>query len=206
MRWLGVGCSIGCLFVALNGAYPLANQRMEVSLTGWIALFDGTSLAGWSQEQGARWRVSAGAIVSAAGTDGWLRSNRQFSDFLLRIEFKNSPKGNSGIFLRATKESNPTDPSNPSGGYELQINNEDEHWATGSIENFIPRLIAVTPAPGEWHAYDVEVHGDHLMASLDGIKVLDGHDTKFKTGYIGLQHHKDSRIDFRKITIKPLAD
>jgi hypothetical protein len=169
---------------------------------GWIELFDGRSLAGWTEEQGAQWRVSAGEIVGDAGADGWLRSDRQFADFILRIEFKNSPKGNSGLFFRTTKESNPADPSNPLGGYELQINNDDDKWATGSIENFIQRLLPVSPAPDRWHSYRLEVRGDHLVATLDGTKVLDGHDSKFSTGYLGLQHHKDNAIGFRSITIQ----
>jgi hypothetical protein len=86
----------------------------------------------------------------------------------------------------------------------LQINNEDEKWATGSIENFIQRLVAVNPAPDQWHAYDVEVRGDHIVATLDGTKVLDGRDPKFRAGYIGLQHHKDNKIEFRNIMVKPL--
>ena len=171
---------------------------------GWNSLFDGQSLSGWTPEQGARWHVVAGAIVGDAGGDGWLRSNRQFSDFALKIAYRNSPKGNSGIFLRATRESNAADPSNPASSYELQINNEDPTWATGSIENFIQRLVPVNPAPNEWHSYEIEVRGDRLVATLDNVKVLDGHDTKFKAGYLGLQHHRDNKIEFRNVLIKPL--
>ena len=170
---------------------------------GWISLFDGQSLTGWTPEQGARWHVATGTIVGDAGGDGWLRSNREFADFDLRADYRNAPKGNSGIFLRATKASNAADPSNPLGGYELQINNEDPTWATGSVENFIQRLVPVNPAPNEWHSYEVQVRGDHLSATLDRVKVLDGHDQKFKTGYIGLQHHRDNKIEFRNITIRP---
>lgn len=181
---------------------PHALPQTGSSGGAWVSLFDGRSLRGWSPEQGAKWRIDSGAIVGDAGDDGWLRSDQQFGDFSLRIDFKNSPKGNSGIFFRATKGSNPSDPSNPSGGYELQINNEDKSWATGSIENFIQRLLPVTPAPDAWHAYRLEVHGDHLVAWLDGTKVLDGHDSRFSTGYIGLQHHKDNAVAFRRITIQ----
>jgi len=172
----------------------------------WITLFDGRSLSGWTPEQGAKWRVSHGILIGDAGEDGWLRSSRQFTNFLLHIEYRDSPKGNSGVFLRTTKESNLSDPSNPAGSYELQINNEDDKWATGSIENYIQRLVNVNPAPNHWHSYDVEVRGDHLMATLDGTKVLDGRDQKFKAGYIGLQHHKDNEIEFRNVKVKPLTD
>ena len=173
---------------------------------GWVTLFDGHSLSGWTLEQGAKWRVAAGVLIGDAGEDGWLRSSRQFTNFLLHIEYRDAPRGNSGVFLRATKESNLSDPSNPAGSYELQINNEDDKWATGSIENFIQRLAPVNPAPNQWHSYEVEVRGDHLVATLDGTKVLDGRDSKFKAGYIGLQHHKDNKIEFRNIRVQPLTD
>jgi hypothetical protein len=59
----------------------------------------------------------------------------------------------------------------------------------------------VNHAPNKWHTYEVEAHGDHLIAMLDGKKVLDGHDSKIATGYLGLQHYKDMKIEFRRILI-----
>lgn len=194
------------LALLVSVSYGQSTTKSKESPAAWITLFDGRTLSEWTQEQGAKWRVSNGILIGDAGEDGWLRSSRQFGNFLLRIEYRDSPKGNSGVFLRATKESNLSDPSNPAGGYELQINNEDEKWATGSIENFIQRLVSVNPAPNQWHSYDVEVRGDHLVAMLDGTKVLDGRNSKFKMGYIGLQHHKDNKIEFRNIKVKPLTD
>jgi hypothetical protein len=173
---------------------------------GWTSLFDGRSLTGWHPEQGAKWRVSGGVLISDGGADGWLRSEHAYTDFLLKIDYRNSPRGNSGVFLRATRTSNLSDPSNPAGGYELQINNEDKRWATGSIENFIQRLVAVSPAPNQWHSYEVEVRGDHITATLDGQKVLDGRNSQFKSGFIGLQHHQDNKIEFRNIEISSISE
>jgi hypothetical protein len=119
-------------------------------------------------------------------------------------ELENFP-GNIEVFLRASKDSDLSDPSNPAGRYELQINNEGEKWATESIENYIQRLVTVYPVPNQWYAYDVAARGDHIVATLDGTKVLDGRDAKFKAGYIGLQHHKDNKIEFRNIRVKALA-
>jgi len=196
--------SMMTLAIGTSLADAQAAQPSNRAVATWVALFDGKSLSGWTPEQNARWHVAAGAIIGDAGGDGWLRSDREFGDFELRADYRNSPKGNSGIFLRATRASNHDDPSNPGGAYELQINNEDAAWATGSIENFIQRLVPVNPAPNEWHSYEVEVRGDHLSATLDHVKVLDGHDQKFRAGYIGLQHHRDNKIEFRNISIRPL--
>ena len=194
------------IVLILSISYGQTTPNPKEKPAAWVPLFDGRSLTRWTPEQGAKWRVSNGILIGDAGGDGWLRSSRQFGNFLLKIEYRDSPKGNSGVFLRATKESNLSDPSNPAGGYELQINNEDEKWATGSIENFIQRLVPVSPSPNQWHSYLVEVRGDHIVASLDGAKVLDGRDSKFKVGYIGLQHHKDNKIEFRNIEVQPLTD
>ena len=170
----------------------------------WIKLFDGKSLAGWHPENEAIWTVGNGALLSAQSGDGWLRSDQTYNDFVLKIEFRNSPGGNSGVFFRASKESKAGDPPNPADGYELQINNEDPKWATGSIEDVIQRISPVNPAPNRWHTYVLEVRVDHISATLDGKTVLDGHDTKYKSGYIGLQHHRNMKIEFRNIQIKRL--
>jgi hypothetical protein len=170
-----------------------------------LSLFDGNSLSGWHQEGEARWRVAGGAIVAEASGDGWLRSDKEYTNFVLSIEYRNSPKGNSGVFLRATKETKPAEQCNPVDAYEFQINNEDEKYATGSIEDVIQRLVAVNPAAKRWHKVEVAVRDSRLTATLDSQKVLDGSDTKLKSGYIRLQHHKDMKIEFRRVQISELG-
>ena len=193
------------LLILITGVFAIAQApQPKAREAGWIPLFDGRTLSGWHPEGDAQWRTEGGALVSDQGGDGWLRSDKTYGNFLLRIDFRNSPKGNSGVFLRATRETNAKEHCNPAGGYELQINNEDPKWATGSIEDVIQRIAPVNPAPNEWHTYNVEVRGDRIVASLDGKKVLDGHDSKIASGYLGLQHHKGMKIEFRRISIKPL--
>ena len=185
-------------------AVATLSAQAPAKTDGWMKLFDGKSLSGWHPENNATWTVENGSLVSSQSSDGWLRSDQTYGDFVLKIEFLNSPGGNSGVFFRASKESKAGDPPNPAEGYELQINNEDPKWATGSIEDVIQRLSPVSPAANKWHTYVLEVRGDHISATLDGKKVLDGHDAKYKSGYLGLQHHQNMKIEFRNIQIKRL--
>jgi hypothetical protein len=172
---------------------------------GWVSLFDGKSLNGWHPENDAKWMAVSGALVSDQSGDGWLRSDKTYTNFVLKLEYRNSPKGNSGVFFRATQASKAGDPPNPAEGYELQINNEDPKWATGSIEDVVQRIAPVNPAPNQWHTYELEVRCDHFVAKLDGTKTLDGRDAKLKSGYLGLQHHKNNKIEFRRIQIQDLG-
>ena len=172
---------------------------------GWTRLFDGKSLSGWTLEANAKWKVAEGVIVGDAGGDGWLRSNKAYTDFILKCDYRCGAKVNSGIFFRATQKST-SEGADPLEAYELQIFNENaEGWPTGSIENVIKRLMDVNPAANTWHHYELEVRGTHISATLDGTKVVDGKDSKLRSGYIGLQHHKDNKAEFRDIYIKTLA-
>src|SRR6266702_1236270 len=81
-------------------------------------LFDGHSLSGWTPEGDAVWTVYQGIVLAGSSGDGWLRTNKTYTDFILKCEYRNSPKGNSGIFFRATQKSKPGEP-NPLDGYEL---------------------------------------------------------------------------------------
>jgi hypothetical protein len=193
------------MFIMVAGLAAIAQgAQQQTSEAGWISLFDGRSLNGWHSEGDAKWRAEGEILVADQGGDGWLRSDKAYANFLLRIDFRNSLKGDSGIFLRSTRETNNSDHCNPVSGYELQIDNDDPKWATGSIEDVIQRIAEVSPAPNEWHTYEVEVRGDHMIASIDGKKVLDGHDSKIASGYLGLQHHQGKKIEFRRIQVKPL--
>jgi hypothetical protein len=170
---------------------------------GWRLLFDGKSLAGWDPQGSARWNIAAG-VLSGTGDDGWLRSIPGYSDFDLKIDFRNSRNWNSGVFLRATQATKTEEKSNPAGGYELQIYNEDPKYATGSIEDYIQRTVAVNPSPDEWHSFIVQLRSDHITAFLDGQKVLDGKDSSFRSGNIGLQHHRGMDTQFRNIKVRSI--
>jgi hypothetical protein len=165
---------------------------------GWILLFDGESMFGWTPVADAKWKAADGAIVSDGGTYGWLRSNSQFADYILRLEFRTREDGNSGIFLRSATEGQPH-----VTGYELQIWSKNEKFPTGSLVNHHAAKGAAFKGD-VWNSYEVQVTGDHWVVVLNGTKVLDVRDGKSKAGHIGFQFNKD-KIEYRNIKLKPLG-
>ena len=189
------------LFVVLILAGALGAQNSltpKESQEGWLLLFDGTTLFGWTAEGGTEWRVENGSILGDAGESGWLRSNTAFANFVLKCDFRTGADGNSGIFLRSAMEGRPHET-----GYELQIWDKNDKFPTGSLVNHLKAKPAVAN-DGRWHTYEVEADGDRFVVKLDGRKILDGRDSKSRIGHIGLQYNKDKKIEFRNIKLRPL--
>ena len=191
---------IALLLVCTALACAQTNQlSSKEAADGWLLLFDGESLFGWTQEMGAKWRVESGALVADAGDYGWLRHNGTFANYILKCDFRTTADGNSGLFLRSAKDGKPHET-----GYELQIFDKHPQFPTGSLVGSAATKSG-SIRPGEWQTFEITNEGDHFLVKLDGKLVLDAHDKKSAVGHIGLQYNKDKKIEFRNIKVKPLG-
>ena len=166
---------------------------------GWISLFDGQTLFGWTADSQADWRVEDGAIVVSSGEKGLLLTKTQFADYVLRVEFRAEPGTNSGIFLHTRPQ--PQDMT--ADCYELNIAEPDNPFPTGSL---VQRQKAEVEAPsGQWHAYEVTVEGDRVLVKLNGQQVLDYTDPMpLRRGHLGLQLNT-GQVAFRNLRLRPLG-
>jgi hypothetical protein len=190
------------------------------SRSGFVPLFDGESLAGWTSigSRPGNWRVEDGLLVTRGDGKGWLSTNRAFGDFELTLEYRTGPAGNSGLLIRAPHRGDPS-----FDGMEIQILDDDApayrnlkpEQYTGAVYGVLaPRRGQTRPA-GEWNAMRVLVEGSRVVVELNGAKVVDGDVTVHpevlprhpgvlrKNGFIGLQSHSEP-VQFRKIAIKEI--
>jgi hypothetical protein len=58
------------------------------------------------------------------------------------------------------------------------------------------------PALGQWHALRVVAMGDHLQGWLDGARLLDHRDGRFRSGRVGLWTKADSVTAFSDLVIR----
>ena len=170
---------------------------------GWINLFDGKSLYGWTANSDAKWRVEDDSIVCDGDIKGLLQSNFQFADYEFKCEFKLQTGGNSGVFLRSQFE-----PKNPARDcYELNMCDTHKAFKTGSLVGRVNADKETTTEDGNWHAWHVKCVGDEITVLLDDEPVLGMKDETAhsrSTGHIGLQMNK-GRVAFRNVVLKPLG-
>jgi hypothetical protein len=180
-----------------------AEPNPEPKTAQSVALFDGTSLKGWSPYGGkvSNWRAHNGALVNtAAGAD--LVTDRSFANFQLHVEFKIPKDGNSGVYLRGRTEVQIADSY---GKKELDSEDCGALW-----HKTAPRVNAAKPA-GSWNTLDIAIAGDRVKVLLNGKAVVDtgeegdtpGRRAAARPGPIMLQGRL-SPVMFREIRIRPL--
>jgi hypothetical protein len=190
---------------------------------GFVPLFSGKDLAGWKtyESQPDNWTVEDGLLVCAGKGGGWLGTDRDYANFVLRVEYRLKPAGNSGVYIRAPEKGRISQV-----GMEIQILDDNHpnyaalnfYQYTGSVYGVVPPTRRVTNPAGQWNALEIRADGRRIVVVTNGKKVVDAdldrclHDEEVAkehpglaraTGRIGLQSHTD-RVEFRNIRVKEL--
>jgi hypothetical protein len=170
-------------------------------------LFNGKNLEGWeTNDPAGAWIVEDEQIVCTGKGGDYLRTQREFANFTLSLEYNLSRRGNSGIGIR-------TPPGGwPSGdGMELQLYDErpdtplNRHSTMALYGNLEP--LARAEKPGEWNQAVVRAEGYMISAWINGELVQHANTWRLPelkhrhlSGWIGLQNHH-SPIRFRNVQL-----
>jgi hypothetical protein len=182
---------------------------------GFVPLFDGKTLDGWKKVGGmATYRVEDGMIVGEVGpgSNTFLRTEKTYGDFILKLDAKLDVPGNSGIQFRSHQRA---EEGGRVFGYQCEIDPSDRAWTAGIYdEGRRGWLYDLKDHPeaqkafqkDDWNRFVIEARGDHLRTWLNGVPVADLHDAMDKEGFIALQVHagKEGRIRWKNIRIKEL--
>ncbi|MFK7769578.1 MAG: DUF1080 domain-containing protein [Mariniblastus sp.] len=188
---------------------PTPGLTKEQIAGGWISLFDGRSLYGWQKTSEARWNLNSSrpgevfvgkkGVAASEKQRGLLRTNTQFDDFEMVVDFKTSERTNSGIFLRTSPK--PRDVKRDC--YELNIASPKDHeYSTGALVGRAKCDLKVTP--NEWHRFRIICDGPTIKVWIDddvAVNYTDPNPTG--RGYIGLQYNSGDAA-FRNIALRPL--
>ena len=108
---------------------------------GWIRLFDGKTLSGWTAPDPGEWRMEDG-ILKGSGPVSHLYSPNVYTNLEFKAECKLNHKGNSGMYIRAKLGKGWPE------GYEAQVENTSpDPQKTGSLYNAPERHYNPPPVP-----------------------------------------------------------
>jgi hypothetical protein len=207
----------------------------------WVRLFDGKTTAGWhnygKQTIGKSWKVQDSALFldvpgeldSFTLDGGDIVTDNEYENFDLKLEWKISPAGNSGIMINVNEDT--TRFKTPwQSGPEIQVLDNKMHpdalvpkrHASEIYDLISANKETVKPA-GEWNLTEIMVNNGKLDVFLNNEKLISttmwnkqwdsiiaiskfkafpGFGT-FRKGKIGLQDH-GADVWFKNIIIKTL--
>ena len=204
-------------------AGKVQGQPPDKEEKGFVALFDGQSLKGWTlvRGRGPGYVVKDGTIICPLDGGGNLYTEKEYANFALRFEFKTEPGGNNGVGIRAPLEGDAAyqgmeiqilDDGHPK--YKGQIKSEQHH---GSVYDVIPARTGFLKPAGEWNTEEIMANGSRIRITLNGVIILDADlntvqeeavlkkhpGLRRKSGHIGFLGH-GSLVEFRNIRLKGL--
>ncbi|HEY9174800.1 MAG TPA: DUF1080 domain-containing protein [Verrucomicrobiae bacterium] len=193
--------------------------------SGFVSLFDGQTLNGWKHVGGPAdgYGVKDGVIFCSPNGRN-LFTERIYSDFVLRFEFKLEDGANNGVGIRA-----PLQGDAAYLGMEIQILEDAAadrgKWGKlrpeqyhGSIYDVVAAKRGALKPAGQWNTEEITADGRHIKVVVNGLTLVDAnlndvadpekirkHPGLFsERGHIGFLGHGDY-LEFRNIRIKELA-
>ena len=204
---------------------------------GFTSLFNGKDLTGWvygtrrgaPNKSGKGYQVENGVLFTTKEDGGNLFTEKEYSDFVLRFEFRLTENANNGIGIRAPLEGDAA-----YVGMEIQVLDDSGSAYTnllpgqyhGSIYRVVPAKRGFQKPVGEWNAEEIRAEGRHITIVLNGTTIVDANLDDVKDpevlkehrdlskpegsrgiantkGHIGLLGH-GAHVEFRNIRIKEL--
>lgn len=184
----------------------------EERADGWISLYDGKSLDGWTivGDNQDGFESKDGLLSWVEGGGRKLQSRNRYGDFILRFDWKLYAKGaNNGVFLRAPRANRDS-----RMGFEFQLMGDSDKKpdknSTGSVYDVVPAKASAANPEGEWNSVEVILQGSKYKATLNGVVIQDldfdqNPELKYRLrkGFICISDH-GHKASFRNIRIKEL--
>jgi hypothetical protein len=180
---------------------------------GFIALFDGKTLDGWwmkGSNKNSFHVAEEGFIEWLSSGGGALMTRDRYDNFILRLDWKLLPGGNSGVWVRA-----PRGARESYLGFEVQMlgdstTEELTDDSTGAIYKVVPPTEMTAKPEGQWNKLEVICDGPLVKVTLNGVVIQDldfdeNEELKYRlrNGFICLTDHSDY-VAFRNIRLKKL--
>lgn len=201
--------------VPQGGQFEL--KDLFVTELGYQPLFDGQSLAGWEgggQPAERCWKVEEGLLLCTGEKGPWLKSQKTYDDFHLRLEYRLRPGGNSGVYVRVPPDGRH---HGEGAGIEVQIlddaaeryKNLKPYQYCGSLYALVPAAQHVGRPPPRWNSLEINCRGTRYHVWHNGVLIVAADEqvcsdlaARLTSGYLGLQNHSEE-VAFRHVRIGP---
>ncbi len=195
-------------------------RDLSAPMPGEVTLFNGKDLSGWTfflNDNGKMhevWSVDNGVLVCKGTPAGYIRTEKPYTSFVLKLEWRWSPvtkkEGNSGVLVRV-QEPHKVWPKSIEA--QLQSGRAGDFWNIGDFQMTTDtarlngrntRHTHANERPiGEWNEYEIIVNGPDVVLNVNGDTLNSAGECAVIPGPIALQS-EGTEIHFRRVRLSPL--
>ena len=208
------------LLAATTGASQ--EQNKPIVPKAKTILWNGKDFAGWklyTREPGhdvtKTWSVANGLLRCEGKPPGYMRTEKDYADYLLHVEWRWPAKpGNNGVLVHMSE---PDVVWPKSLECQLASGNAGDFWVIGGLETAehakanervkdrrTIKLKDSSEKPvGEWNAYDIICKDDWVVVFVNGVLQNVATKCSARSGKICLQS-EGTPIEYRNVCIEPL--
>jgi mono/diheme cytochrome c family protein len=212
------------VLVALAGAAYFALRSPSTPQftleDGYHYLYDGKSLDGWRTIGGEATFAAEGEDIvgrRGPGENTFLRTDKTYGDFSLKMQMRWDEPGNSGVLFRAQQRA--VDPDGERNGraygYQFELDDSERSWSGGIYDEARRGWLAgLADKPevraairlDDWNDVEIEARGARIKTWINGVLAADIVDGLDAQGFIALQVHQGETgaMRWRRIRLKEL--
>ena len=189
---------------------------------GFTSLFDGKTFDGWKlvNQHGSGYGIANGILFCQRGGGGNLFTEKEYTNFVFRFEFKLESGSNNGVGIRAPYEGDAA-----YQGMEIQVLDDTTkkygplkpEQMHGSIYGVIAAKPGSQKPLGQWNTEEITAQGRHIKVVVNGKTIVDANLDEVtdpatlqqhpgllrSSGHIGFLGHTEY-AEFRNVRIKEL--
>ncbi len=196
----------------------------DLATPGFVDIFNGRNLTGWNVKGGRMlFKAKDGVIVGTCvqrQPNGFLCTDKIYTNFVFTAEFRWEVKGNSGIMFRAGTKIQGT-MQDRVFGYQCEMDDKERRYTGGIYGEAMggwkyplskPKAHATARAAIRdhrvWNRITIEAQGNVCKTWVNGIPCAHLVNDERSKGFFGLQVHsgRQGTINWRNIKIKELNE
>ncbi len=215
---------LAIVMIAAQGSFATA----ETNEPGFTPIFNGKDLTGWVKRGGsAQYSVEEGCIVGQCVPNtphnSFLCTEKEWGNFILKLDFKFIEDGDSGVQFRSQWRQEKEVQRvygyqcqlEPTGNTLGRIYDEGRRGHKCGViwfDTFTPQSRIDDSKNnyknGEWNTAEIQCVGPSIKTWINGHRVADIFDGETLKGFIGLQIHagKKGTVAWKNIRIKDLGE
>jgi hypothetical protein len=192
------------------GSLPIGSVSAQ---EGFTSLFNGKDLTGWvpvGTPEAFTVKNEAIYTTGAGPYPSWLRSEKQYENFVLRFEYQTQGWYEGGVLIHA-----PLDGPGSQLGFKIHLRHDRHEYGArspGAIYDVATARTLVNLPSGQWNRCEIECNWPRLRVTLNGTLIhdigMDANDVlkyQLRRGFLGIQNI-GCQAYFRNIQIRPLPD